>query len=420
MEMNIFKVALVVVGIICVVDICLRIKNVVENLSEIRRINGKRLMDVQKKASLLEEKHKAVKNNIWTVFKCVIGIAIIIWVLQNSKDYSAIDSFLAQMDKTVIAISMDKDIDEIVDPIDYQTDEESDHDYIPSEKVIYEGLYYEECKEVLEKGTALGCIDAYDKLVIGILDDYQLDMSGENNRPDYGDVILDFLGKEQEEIRSLTEISIDIAEYENPEAVPSELYEEETFARKQAYKRNPTRENAYQTARAADDVVAVSIAKGDVYKVLVYASTAIDYYLEMMKYEEPDDVKEELSNNDSCLRISILLEKLTKRSELEKYKPHFRYLMHGFLTQIEGEISEKDVLCKDQFYFYYGICRFNIGWNYGIEDAEYYSETLQYLQKYLGQEKQRDSYTKSCKDSAKKIFKKYPELKTQVWDEINE
>ena len=417
--MRLIKTIYICLMVVCVGILALRIGLEIKKTRELRQFAVRKDVSVTQKKEYREKGLAYIRKNRRGYIIPVLGVFSLAFMLWYSDNYWSVEIFFANMDKQRIALELDKEIEEIVDPIDYQDVEESNNQYMPEETVIFESYFYEECKEILGESDALLRVEGYEQKAKEVLDRYLGGVYGENNLPNYEKLLLEFLGKERSEIRSVYEVSDKIAEYEDPRDVPVELYLEELLARKYVYQKNPTRENAWLAARAADDVVTLLGKDTDLHTLLVCGAESMKYYLEMLKYEELEksNKPEQPMNYDVYLDISVLLEKILNRSEMLDYKQHFRMLSNAFLAQIDGRIRpEKDTLCKAEFYFYYGVGRYEIGWTYGIKDESYYADTLVCLQKYLEQETQRTPYTKSCVDSAINILVEYPQLNTSFWE----
>lgn len=425
--MQLIKMVYISLMIVCVGILALRIRLEVKKTRELRRFVARKDVSFCQKREYKENGLAYIRKNRRGYIIPFLGLLSLAFMLWYSDNYWKVETFFANVDKQRIALELDKKVGEIVDPIDYQDVEESNHRYMPEETVIFESYFYEECQEILDESDPLLRVEEYEQKAKEVLDRYLGGVYGEDNLLKYEKLLLEFLGKEKSEIRSVYEVSEEIAEYDDPRDVPVELYLEELLARKYAYQKNPTRENAWLAARAADDVVTLLGKDTDLYTLLVCGAESMKYYLEMLKYEEPEksdesdksDKSEHPMNYDVYLDISVLLEKILNRSEMLDYKQHFRMLSNGFLAQIDGRIRpEIDELCETEFYFYYGVGRYEIGWIYGIKDETYYVDTLVCLQKYLEQETQRPPYTKSCVDSAINILVEYPQLNTPFWEEL--
>ena len=418
--MDLLNMILMILIAVYMVILCLRISTVCEKKKLLRQVQSNQELTWNEKKPQKAQLRQEIKRARIKYISPSLGILVLLVVLVGRIEHVKVEAFLASIDKRGIAISLNKEVEEIIDPIDYQVEEEKNQEGLKEEVVISEGFFYKGSAELLDLEDALACMQGYVQKVIGVLDEYEVDSGGNSGRPDYQGELLELLGKESADIRSVDEISAEMKQCPSPEEIPKELYMEELVARKYAYRRNPTREKAWQVARAADDAISVADKNTDIYVLLVCGAECMTYYLEMLRYEEPEGIEriKQPSNNEVCLNISVMLEKIWKRSEMKDYKKHFRMLANGFLEQIDGRIGPADNLCEKYYYYYYGVGLYKIGWTYGIRDESHYHKTLAALQCYLEQKEQDEDYTKSCIDGAINILNRYPELNTPFWKKL--
>lgn len=296
----------------------------------------------------------------------------------------------------IIAIQINQK--EILDPADYEETVKQNKTQTELSKMLSEGLFGNQYSQIVKTEISLNSLDEYKEFVEKIVNNSgvtpDMDLIEFGKKEEYK-----YLGKE--DIRPLEEIDVEIEEA-GAENAPADLYIEEFYARSHAYSYNQTAENAYQTARAADDVIN-SIAKGEnpIDECIYFTTFCVQYYIEALKYELPSYITEA----DIYLKIAIVLEKVSQRSELEDYENHFLLMTNAFLS-LAINYKTEDKLCCEFFNYYYGINLYNLNIECDLNEEELYKKSLEYLNLYLEQSEQREKYTKSCEDYKERIERK--------------
>lgn len=357
---------------------------------------------IQKKGNRKTIIQKEKEYSKRTLFFLLITL-ISILTFFNTINYYSLDTQISKIEDFVISfLSTPK---EFLDPYDYGNSIEKNEKYTHKEKLLYSELYYEYYQtNILEKENK-NYIQEYVKYTKNLLDNY--DMSPDNNLISFG-TSEEYLYLSNKSFRTLDKIDTLIKSYGNPALVPAKLYIEEFYARANAYSLNPTGSNAYQTARSADDVVTqLDLVNADVEMCMYFSAYSIKYYFESLKYNLTDE-----TTNDILLKMAIIFQKLTRRSELVDYKIHFLLFSNALMYQAQNYNPQSDNYCNCYFYYYYGTNRYSLGIISDIDDIDYYANTLDYLKKYLETGSPKEEYIKTCKDIIVKITNSYPELNT--------
>lgn len=318
-------------------------------------------------------------------------------------NYHNLESQISKIENFIISfLSTPK---ELFDPYTYGNSVETNETYTRKEKILYSGLYYEYCQINILNKKEKHAFEEYIKYTKNLLDNYNVSPDNELLNLD---TFKDYPYLLDKSLRTLTEIDDSIKSYDKPSLVPAELYIEEFYARAKAYALNPSGSNAYQTARSADDIVTqLDLANADVEMCMYFSAYSIKYYFEALKYSLTDE-----SPNDILLKMAIIFQKLTRRSELIDYKIHFLFFSNALMYQAQNFNSQLDNYCNCYFNYYYGTNLYSLGILSNIDDIDYYANTLDYLNKYLESGCPRDEYIKTCKDIIIKITNYYPELNT--------
>lgn len=341
---------------------------------------------------------KAIKKCFYNLGASLVLVIVFSLITFNSNVIEA----------SIISILLGNN--DLVDPYNYGPLIETNKEWTEKEKIINNGIFFGNIDiisvEELNKDTPKLFYDSVEEYtnVNGTSPDKELIEFGDSN---------DYKYLDDRVLRSVDEISAEINKYSHPIDVDIQLYIEEFYSRAKAYSYYPSNENAYQTARAADDVVSV-LTKGNaasckIDELLYFSDQCLSYYVESLKYQPPPYV----TRNDIYLKMAIIVQKLIYRSELEE-KRNTLLLYSNALLQLIESYEPDDILCRIQYDYYYGVSLYNVGVICNIDDIDYYKKALIYLMRYLSQENQKEEYTNSCNDTILKIYKKYPTLKGTV------
>lgn len=200
----------------------------------------------------------------------------------------------------------------------------------------------------------------------------------------------------------LKELDIEIKSYTDRTKVPIEIYKEEFEIRRHACSENYSAENAYQTARAADDVFHIlflnykqggrknDMEKSELEDIFYYASFANIYYNETLKWSDTEE-----SRNDILFKMGLIFQKLYLLSDMldgeseqsleekDTSKIHFLLMANAFFEMCRY-YDGKDNLCYELFDYYFGCNLYESGYFAELSyQRELWTDAVIYLQQYI-------------------------------------
>lgn len=212
-------------------------------------------------------------------------------------------------------------------------------------------------------------------------------LSQQKNIDEIDSMITNFEGLLPEVEMTLNEINDIINSYDDKSKVPVEIYMQELALRIEMTKNNLTKDNAYQTGRAAHDVVKGISSDGLVCnkELLFFSALSFDFYILSIPLQEG-----EISNEYILYRCGMLFLDLADCKEFTQemeekqksnYLQHFYLMAEAFFSQIiETDIETLISEGIDHMYYYYGFTIYRLVQKYKYENIAPIAIT--YLQEY--------------------------------------
>lgn len=281
------------------------------------------------------------------------------------------------------------------------------------EDMIKNSLLYYEYTNHLEKMDYAKLEEYYNLRTLDYNNNLYVDITKTFNYIDKA-ISIGLLNEAKSDLKSIDE---DIRSFSDPRKVPIELYKQELVLRIDCFKKSDTFDNAYQTARAADDIVEkIKISGASSYEEFIFFSAiATDFYLTALSLTDDNEKEAYIYRRLGILYIA-LVQKFESKSvypEVQEYIPHFLLYAGAFFNNyslyhenllVNGIAdSFQDIDYYKALILYKQITYFQQG-----NKCELCGEfAMNYLESFKENERGREAYYDTCFDIMLIITERY-------------